>query len=198
MTALPTSISESQISMVLQRAAEIDAAGDRVTVEELRLIAAEAGINPEATDHALQELFAGQEFGLELAAAGSPPLRAAAPVPPSPARIVAGGALGVALGAVISLGNILLPLGIPNFLGLAGLAGAAAYLLRRAIKSMKRGSQLNFQMENVVLWFGTAVGAAFSYPLLADDGLFVVTLIWLVAAMVGGMIINFGPRDDES
>lgn len=198
MTALPTSISESQISMVLQRAAEIDAAGDRVTVEELRRIAAEAGINPEATDHALQELFAGQEFGLELAAAGSPAIRAAAPAPPSPGRIVAGGAIGGALGVVISLGNILLPLGTPNLLGLAGLAGAAAYLLQRAIKSMKRGSQLNFQMENVVLWFGTAVGAAFSYPLLAADGLFVVTLIWLVAAVVGGMIIKFGPRDDES
>lgn len=198
MTALPTSISESQIALVLQRAAEIDAAGDRVTVEELRRIAAEAGINPEATEHALQELFASREFGLEPAMAGSPPIRADAPVPPSPRRIVAGGAMGVALGVVISLGNILLPLGMPNLLGLAGLAGAAAYLFRRAIRSMKRGSQLNFQMENVVLWFGTAVGAAFSYPLLADDGLFVVTLIWLVAAVVGGIIIRFGPRDDGS
>lgn len=198
MTTLPTSISESQISKVLQRAAEIDAAGDRVTVEELRRIAAEAGIKPEATDHALQELFVGQEFGLEPAMAGSPPIRADAPVPPSPGRIVAGGATGVALGVVIGLGKILLPLGMPNFLGLAGLAGVAAYLFRRAIKSMKRGSQLNYQMENVVLWFATAVGAAFSYPLLAGDGLFMVTLIWLVAAVVGGMIIKFGPRDNES
>lgn len=197
MTAFPKSISESQISMVLQRAAEIDAAGDRVTVEELRRIAAQAGINPEATEHALQELFEGQEFGMQPAMAGSPPIRADAPVPPSPRRIVAGGAIGVALGFLISLGNILLPPGMPNYLGLAGLAGAAAYLLRRAVKSIKRRSQLSFQMENVVLWFGTAVGAAFTYPVLADDGLFVVTLIWLVAAVVGGIIIRFGPRDDE-
>ena len=84
MTTLPTSISESQISMVLQRAAEIDAAGDTVTVDELRRIAAEAGIKPEATEHALQELFAGQDFGLEPAAAGSLPIRADAPVPRLP------------------------------------------------------------------------------------------------------------------
>lgn len=59
------------------------------------------------------------------------------------------------------------------------------------------GGRVGRLSENLVLWFGTAVGAAFSYPLLADDGLFVVTLLWLVAAVVGGIIIRFGPRDDQ-
>ena len=60
------------------------------------------------------------------------------------------------------------------------------------------GAHAGLSMENVVLWFGTAVGTAFSFPLLADDGLFMVVLIWLVAAVVGGIIIRFGPRDNGS
>ena len=197
MTGLPTSISESQISMVLQRAAEIDAAGDAVTIDELRLIAAEAGIKPEATEHALQELFAGQDFGIQPAMAGSPAIRADVPVPPSPRRMLAGGAIGVALGFLIGLTNTLIPPSPePNFLALSGFIGTLAYLFRCAIKSMKRGAQLDFQMQNIVLWFGTAVGITVTYPALAADAIGVSLLIGLVAAVVGGIIIRFGPRDD--
>ena len=199
MSGLPTSISESQISLVLQRAAEIDAAGDTLTIDELRLIAAEAGIKPEATEHALQELFDGQDFGIQPAMADSPAIRADAPVPPSPRRMLAGGAVGVALGFLIGLTNTWIPPSPePNFLALSGFIGTLAYLFRCAIKSMKRGAQLDFQMQNIVLWFGTAVGITVTYPALAYDAIGVSLLIGLVAAVVGGVIIKFGPRDNGS
>ena len=108
-----------------------------------------------------------------------------------------GVAIGVALGFLIGLTNTLIPPSPePNFLALSGFIGTLAYLFRCAIKSMKRGAQLDFQMQNIVLWFGTAVGITVTYPALAADAIGVSLLIGLVAAVVGGIIIRFGPRDD--
>ena len=45
MTDAAKNISASQVSLILQRAAEIDASGDTLTVGELRRIATEAGID---------------------------------------------------------------------------------------------------------------------------------------------------------
>ena len=45
MTNSPATVSASQVSLILERAAEIDARGDVLAVEELRRIAAEAGID---------------------------------------------------------------------------------------------------------------------------------------------------------
>ena len=56
MSDTPARISASQVTLILQRAAEIDARGDSLTVEELRRIASEAGIDPEATDAAIEEV----------------------------------------------------------------------------------------------------------------------------------------------
>lgn len=196
MTDVPTRIPESQVSMVLERAAEIDAAGGTLSIEELRRIAVEAGIGEEATDHALRELF-GQGSGLQPAMAGAGKLPVVAAAPPSPGRIVAGGAVGLATGLLIGLGNILSPLTSPNLLGLGALSGTIGYLLWRAIQSMKRDSQLDFQLQNLALWFGTALGVTISLPILADDAIGMTLLIWLIAAVVGGMIIKFGPRDEE-
>lgn len=196
MTDVPTRIPESQVSMVLERAAEIDAAGGTLSIEELRRIAVEAGIGEEATDHALRELF-DKGTGLQPAMAGTGKLPVAAAVPPSPGRIVAGGAVGLATGLLIGLGNILSPLTSPNLLGLGALSGTIGYLLWRAIQSMKRGSQLDFQLQNLALWFGAALGVTISLPILADDAIGMTLLIWLIAAVVGGMIIKFGPPDEE-
>ncbi len=50
MTETPARISASQVRLILERAAEIDARGDSLTVGELRRIAAEAEIDPAATE----------------------------------------------------------------------------------------------------------------------------------------------------
>ena len=49
MTDPPLKLTTSQVSLILQRAAEIDARGDTLSVEELERIAAEAGIDGRAT-----------------------------------------------------------------------------------------------------------------------------------------------------
>ncbi|MCY4573526.1 MAG: hypothetical protein OXF01_12080 [Gemmatimonadetes bacterium] len=197
MTDLPTRIPESQVSLVLQRAAEIDAAGGSLSIEELRRIAVEAGIGEEATDDALRELF-GQGSGLQPAMAGSAGIPTSVATHPSPGRIVAGGAVGLATGFLIGLGNILTPLTSPNLLGLGAFCGTIGYLLWRAIQSMQQKDQLGFQMQNLALWFGTAVGLAFTFPILGDDAIGMAVFIWLIAAVVGGLIIKFGPREEES
>ena len=61
MTETPARISASQVRLILERAAEIDARGDSLTVEELRRIAAEAEIDPAATETAIQEITASIE-----------------------------------------------------------------------------------------------------------------------------------------
>ena len=196
MTDVPTRIPESQVSLVLQRAAEIDAAGGSLSIEELRRIAVEAGIGEEATDHALRELF-DQGLGPQPAVAGSAGIPTGVATPPSPGRIVAGGAVGLATGFLIGLGNILTPLTSPNLLGLGAFCGTISYLLWRAIQSLSQRTQLDFQMQNLALWFGTAVGLFGTYPILSDDAIGMAVLLWLVAAVVGGLIIKFGPRGEE-
>ena len=62
---------------------------------------------------------------------------------------------------------------------------------------MKRGSQLDFQMQNLAVWFGAALGVTISVPILADDAIGMSLFIWLLAAVVGGLIIKFGRRDEE-
>lgn len=58
MTDPPLKLTASQVSLILQRAAEIDARGDTLSVEELERIAAEAGIDVRATRTAIAEFIA--------------------------------------------------------------------------------------------------------------------------------------------
>lgn len=197
MADVPTRIPESQVSLVLERAAEIDAAGGSLSIDELRRIAVEAGIGEEATDHALRELF-DTGSGLQPAMAGTGKLPVAAAAPPSPGRIVAGGAVGLAAGLMRGLDDLWMPLFYgPNLFALGGLAATAGYLFWRALQSMKRGSQLDFQMQNLAVWFGAALGVTISAPILADDAIGMSLFIWLVAAVVGGLVIKFGRREKE-
>ena len=42
------------------------------------------------------------------------------------------------------------------------------------------------------------MGLAGTYPILGDDAIGMALLLWLIAAVVGGLIIKFGPREEES
>ena len=129
--------------------------------------------------------------------AGTAAILARTAAPPSPGRIAAGGAVGLATGFLIGLGNILTPMTSPNMLGLSAFCGTIGYLLWRAIQSMKRRTQLDFQMQNLALWFGLAAGLAGTYPILGDDAIGMAVFLWLIAAVVGGLIIRFGRRDEQ-
>ncbi len=177
--------------MILQRAAEIDARGDSLTVEELRRIASEAGIDPAATEAAIEEVTAGEE------PAPVPAVQVEGEVPrlptkqsksPSPGWIVASGAVGTALGFITAL---------PEVVGIPAFGATILYLIVRAVQSMKRGSQLSFQLQNFAVWFGMFVGASAIGVMSDFETLEMFLTLWIVTSGVGGLIVRFGPREEE-
>lgn len=196
MTDVPTKISASQVSLILQRAAEIDASGDSLTVEELRRIAAEAGIDPVATDKAIMEITAAVEPSTELAAPEPPAVPAKPSGLPKPGWIFAGGAVGTALGFLVSLADLYQAAG-PFGLAWLGFGGTVFYLVVRALNSMKRGAQLDFQLQNLAVWFGGAVGAWATDVLWAGDVFGMALVAWVLTSVVGGLLVKFGPREEE-
>lgn len=197
MTEEPTKISASQVSLILQRAAEIDARGDTLTVDELHRIAAEAGIDRQATSKAIREILADEEPGTEVAAAEPASVPAKPPKYPSPGRILAGGAIGTVLGFLTSLAND--PASSGDLLAMAwlGFGGTMFYLLVRALHSMKRKTQFVFQIENFALWLGGAVGAAAMDILWAEDVLEIALVGWFLTSVIGGLLVRLGPREEE-
>lgn len=161
----PATLTASQASQILKRAAEIDARGDSMTVAELERIAGEAGIDPRATRTAIAELVA-EQMPVPVPEPAPPTVggpSAGNPASPSPGRIIAGGAVGAAFGFLFasSLGG-----------AVAGSGATGVYLILRAVQAMKRGSQLDFQLQNFTLWFVStlifAAGGGFEGFILGD------------------------------
>lgn len=183
----PVTLSSSQVSLILQRAAEIDARGDTLTVDELRRIAKEAGIDPTATSTAIQEVLADSEFASP-GEATPPEVQSGSSPVASQMWIVAGGAVGVALGFLNAMGEPARPLAI---------GGALVYLVLRAVHGMRLGKQLEFQLQNFVLWLGAAVGSLASEMFYSEDVLLATFFAWFVTAVLGGLLIQLGPREEE-
>ena len=196
MTDPPERLSASQISLILQRAAEIDASGDTLSVEELTRIAAEAGIDPGATSVAIQEVLSDETPAPLPVTAPAPAAQLPAIVPkstiPSPWRIILGGAVGVGFGF---LGALATDMAWPWL----GFGAVIIYLLLRMIQAMKKGRQLDFHLQNFATWFGAWVGAAASDMLEhPDDDFFgVIFVAWLLTSILGALFVHLGPRDRE-
>ena len=192
----PLKLTTSQVSLILQRAAEIDARGDTLSVEELERIAAEAGIDVRATRTAIAEFIA-EEMPVPAAEPGVPAVPRAPAVPrtrtrksssPSPLRILSGGGVGVAFGFLQALSES------AAFLG---FGGAVLYLVLRAVQSMKRGDQLDFQLQNFALWLGTLMSTLATDVLEGDEVTAIILFVWLVTSFLGGLLVRFGPREEE-
>ena len=191
MTDSPATVSSSQVSLILERAAEIDARGDVLTVEELRNIAAEAGIDAAATEMAIQEIMADREAAavpaMQEAKEGTN-LPAKKPNAPEPEWVVAGGAVGMAFGFLNAL---------PVAVAIPALGATALYVLFRAVKSMKTGSQLSFQLQNFAVWLGTALASTAIEAFDPRTSFMAALICWVVTSVVGGLIVQFGPREEE-
>jgi len=182
MTNLPETISPSQISQILQRAAEIDASGESLTVAELTRITDEAGIDRAATEAAIQEILGSEE-------APEPSMSMVRPQKDTTMLSMGiGGAVGIALGLLTRLG---LTLALP------AVGGLALYSLFQAVRSMKRKTQLEFQLQNVVSWFAIFVSAAAGLGNDIPDILAVVSLAWAASSFIGGLLVRYGPSDSE-
>ncbi|WP_419161089.1 hypothetical protein [Candidatus Palauibacter sp.] len=188
MNDAPMKLTTSQVSLILQRAAEIDARGDTMRIDELERIAAEAGIDTRATRTAIAEFIAEE---MPAAKPQVPP--AAEPRPgtsasPSSGRIVAGGAVGLAFGFIISQSTAG---------GALGFGSTVIYLMLRAVQSLKRGNQLDFQLQNFAVWFGVAMGGLATDVLFAEEIIGPVFVVWLITSFLGGLLVRFGPREEE-
>lgn len=198
MTDSPARISASQVTLILQRAAEIDARGDTLTVEELKRIAAEAGIDPAATETAIQEVMADDESAplpMPVEEPGATSVvkedakgLAKGSKSPSPGWILAGGAVGTAFGFIQAL---------PEVVSVPAFGATLIYLLLRALQSMKRGKQLDFQLQNFAVWFGMLIGGT-ATGVLGDFEVFSMAfMLCIVTSVVGALLVRFGPRDEE-
>ena len=191
MTNSPATVSPSQVTLILERAAEIDARGDVLAVEELRRIAAEAGIDRAATEMAIQEIMADRGAAPVPAVPGAKEgtnLPAKNPKSPAPEWIVAGSAVGMAFGFLTAL---------PGAVAVPALGATTLYLILRAVKSMKTGSQLSFQFQNLATWLGMTLAATAIGAFTPGTNFTAGLLCWIVVSVVGGLIVQFGPREEE-
>lgn len=179
-----------------------------MSADELRSIAAEAGIDPGATDEAIRELVA-EEKGAPVISSepGSPVVERSPQVPASkagwslPWRIATGGAVGAACGFVhgLSAGVIVDPLDPLTANAVIGLGTAALYLIARGVRCMRRGDQLDFQLENLTVWFGAALGALpmITYGWHIDDVIAPLIVAWFLVSVVGGLLVRLGRKDES-
>ena len=181
----------AQVTRILQRAAELDARSDTLSLDELRHIAAEAGIAPSATDTAIRELMNKPESASDAlptpAAAAAPSVAAGARPSPSPLRVVVGGAVGMAMGFFTA---------VPAVVGATAFGGGILYLVTRVIQSMKRGAVLDFQLQNFALWFGILFGSIAIRSRPNGEEVAFVVAWWIVSSVVGGLLVRFGPREE--
>lgn len=188
MTDSPLKLTTSQVSLILQRAAEIDARGDTLSVEELERIAAEAGIDGRATRTAIAEFIAEEMPAPEPQPTAAPAVRATTSDAPSPVRIATGGAVGIACGFLLMLSTTGAALGV---------GATVIYLMLRAVQSMKRGRQLDFQLQNFAVWFGAVIGGLATDYLWAEDIVGPLLVAWVATSVIGALLVRFGPRAED-
>ncbi|WP_419167101.1 hypothetical protein [Candidatus Palauibacter sp.] len=192
MNDAPMKLTTSQVSLILQRAAEIDARGDTLSIDELERIAAEAGIDARATRTAIAE-FVAEEMPVPSPAPESgppavPAVRVAKSHSPSPVRIAVGGAVGVAGGFLMTHAETGAAL---------GLGGTVIYLMLRAVQSMRRGRQLDFQLQNFAVWFGATMGGLATDLFRPEEFIGPLFIVWILTSIIGALLVQFGPRDED-
>lgn len=160
-------LTAEQVSLVLKRAAELDARGPSVSAEELIAIAAEAGLDPAATRAAIEEITAPKPLP-------ATPTRSFMSAP-SLLSTVGGGVLGFMLGLI---GTASLGPGI----GMPALGGTLIFTLYRWLRRRGSESRLVLFFEHFVTWLSFIVGAA-----AADNRMSVDIMIM---AMLAGAITS--------
>ena len=173
-------LTPEQVSLILARAAEIDAQGESMTVDALREIAQEAGLDPAATGRAMDEVLRAPGVALESRAS-------------SRAGIVrssaAAGGVGVGLGVLAAA--------VPAS-GLAALGLGVAYLFGALGWGEDAPGRWSFLRTNTLLWSGFVLGAVAvaGNTFLEAIGLAVVLGVLLTAFGVIRAVIGMGSHGE--
>ncbi len=190
----PPVFTPEQVTRLIQRAAELDAHGERLDADEVKRIAREAGIDSLAMEQAIGELLRGEVLPAPPApdpkpVAPSKPKRTGPPV--DPGKIVR----SLLMAAGMGFGTAILAASALEFGGLA-VAAIAVFLLVRAAQMMSRGAVLEFELQNLVtiLVFSLTFAPFTPNSLDPEDWLPVMFLVWICASVLGGFMVWYGGR----
>jgi len=189
-------LGEEDARRILMRASKLDAQrSGTMTPEELRDIAAEAGISNESFVQALRDVTRGKLETIEHNRPvkrpfykrffGTAPLDRAEPVKPSLLRSIA----GVVVGGLIGVSA-----GFVNGFDAGAFAGFLVLILGSLhLVSYHRhnGSNESFQLELLSLWMGYT---AMFGMITQDDAAIVFAFGWLAFASLGGVAIAMSRR----
>ena len=84
---------------------------------------------------------------------------------------------------------------LPEVAGISMLGAVALGLILRAVRAIRKKSHLGFQLENFAVWFGMALGGVAS-GVFTPAMLSAVFTVWIVASVVGGLIVSYGSREE--
>lgn len=171
---------EEQLKAVIARAVELDARGVTTSADELRSIAAEIGISPEAVDAALFEHARRLEPRASRVSS-----RAASAV------MTAGIPLGIAAGSLLGISS---PFAVVGALGIVavGLVASGALVVVQGRNATLR----SFQFRNLLLWGGLTVGGAVTVGLFGAGPLAIPGIIvgwglrsWIASSILGSAAV---------
>ena len=181
---IPNVISEDEARQILVRATALEGQRRAVSLEELRSVALEAGIEPTAIEAAIDDVVgAGRE------------IPAATPSTSGWNRFVRRAAVGI-VGLAGGTVTWLLAGGDPYGgdalgLGIAALIAGSAKLLMRARESR---DQEQFQTDLFLLWSGFTAGWSITRGESWTDMTLVAAMLWAACAIAGGLIVHFKPK----
>lgn len=160
-------LTADQVSVILKRAAELDARGPTVTADELIAIASEAGLDPAATRAAIDEVFAPKPIAVPVAK----PFMSG----PSLLSTAGSGVLGFLLGLI---GTASLGPGI----GLPAFGGTLIFTLYRWLRRRGTQSRLTLFFEHFVTWLSFVVGAGAADNRMSPDIMLIAIITWAITS----------------
>ena len=182
-------LSEDRAAQLLERAAKLDVRGPgRVSIDELREVAVEAGISAESFDAALAELRAGQPGAPRVAERAHSKISGVV----RRAGIVAvGSLLGVLTAIMADMGMD----GVSAFIFTMVIATLVAAWL--AVGRRSNRELLDFEMDLGALWAGLTFWLMMSNPGDAGQVLEVMMPAGALGSVLGGVIVATGSDEEE-
>jgi hypothetical protein len=189
----PGSLTEAKASHLLDRAARLDAeGGGRVSVDELREIAMEAGISAESFERALAEVGSSEAEAEAPSAVVVGHRSLLRTLLDRAGLFVTGSALAVTAQILMSdmgMGDEPVTIFI--------LAVAAMIVIWSAITRRRERKVLEFEFDLGVLWFAMTFFFMLMNPSDAGDVLEVMMPAGLLAGILGGLAVATGPDEDQ-
>lgn len=180
-------LSDEVVRRVLERAVEIDALRPtRVTTDQLREIALEAGISPEALEQAIVEVERNAtRTGMDRSGAdGERWLKGLRGVLRSAVIGVGGFGLGVIARALFGATGA--SINIEQFVAVILLAFASTEF---AFQHSGRGTHTGFQRDNAALWSSFTVGWSIVHGFFWGELVGATLILWLSCGIAGSAVI---------